>query len=289
MRFAPGITCLIVLTATLASACGGDGGGGNGSEIGGQLILATTTSTQDSGLLDVLVSVFEEQTGVEVKVIAVGTGAALEMAARGDADAVLVHAPTSEQQYVDGGDLVDGELVMHNDFVIVGPESDPAGVGDAAALPAAMKAIAAAGAFVSRGDDSGTNKKELALWAAAGVYRDRDIGRLEVTGQGMGATLQVASEKSAYTLTDRATFLAQSANLDLTILFEGDPSLLNIYHAYEVNAAKHSGVHETQARAFVEFMVSPDAQKVIEEFKVAEYGQPLFFPDAGKSEADLGG
>ncbi|MFQ5381730.1 MAG: substrate-binding domain-containing protein [Dehalococcoidia bacterium] len=280
------VAVVVLLLVSVGAACGDDSG--SDGKLGGQLILATTTSTQDSGLLDVLVPIFEEETGVEVKIIAVGTGAALEMAARGDADAVLVHAPASEREYVESGDLTGGKLVMHNDFVIVGPGADPAGVASADGLEAAMRAIAASATFVSRGDDSGTNKKELAIWAAAGIDPETDIARLEVTGQGMGATLQVASEKSAYTLTDRATLLAQSRNLDLQILFQDDPSLLNIYHAYEVDAVKHSGVHAEQAGAFVDFMVSAEAQQVIEKFKVADYGQSLFFPDAGKNEAELG-
>ncbi len=252
------------------------------------MILATTTSTQDSGLLDVLVPMFTKQTGTEVKVIAVGTGAALEMGAKGDADGVLVHAPASEKKYVDQGDLVDGKLVMHNDFVLVGPPSDPAHVKGSKDLNTAMAAIAATGPFISRGDDSGTNKAELQLWAAAGIDPKTGVKQREETGQGMGATLNVTDQKAAYTLTDRATYLALKKNLSLEIVFEGAKPLLNIYHVYVVNPAKHSGVKEAQARAFVAFMVSPETQQVIADFKKADYGQALFIADAGKSEDALG-
>lgn len=257
------------------------------TRIGGEMILATTTSTQDSGLLDVLVPMFRERTGVNVKVIAVGTGAALQMGADGNADAVLVHAPESERQFVESGDLVEGRLVMHNDYVIVGPASDPAGLRDAADITAAMQALASAGGFVSRGDDSGTHKMELALWQQAGVDPDAVPNR-EETGQGMGATLNVANERQSYTLTDRGTFLALRDGLDLEVLFEGDRTLLNIYSVYMVNPEKHSGVKAEQARAWIEFMVSPEVQEIIGNFKREEYGEPLFTPDAGKTLEDLG-
>ena len=243
------------------------------------IILATTTSTQDSGLLDVLVPRFEAEHSIEVKVIAVGTGAALRMAATGDADVVLVHAPDAERTYVDSGNLVEGRRVMHNDFVIVGPPEDPAGVRGLKAAADAFKAIAARGAFISRGDDSGTHKQELALWAAAGVDH-RSLAKREETGQGMGATLNVADQKRAYTLTDRGTYLALRQRLGLTIAFEGDPTLQNIYHVYVVNPAKHKNIRIEGARAFVAFLVSPAIQHVIADFKRQEYGQSLFFPDA---------
>lgn len=251
------------------------------------MILATTTSTQDSGLLDVLVPIFENQTGVEVKVIAVGTGAALEMSAKGDADVALTHALTSEKKYVDSGDLVEGQLVMHNDFIVVGPKDDPAKVKGATDLNAAMAAIAPVGPFISRGDNSGTHTKELALWKAAGI----DVATVknrEETGQGMGATLNVADQKKGYTLTDRATYLALKKNLALEVVFEGAAPLLNIYHVYVVNPEKHSGVKAAQARAFVAFMVAPETQAVIEDFGKAEFGESLFVPDAGKKVEDLG-
>ncbi len=242
------------------------------------IILATTTSTQDSGLLDVLVPRFEQQSGIAVKVIAVGTGAALRMAGSGNADVVLVHAPEAERRLVAAGDLVDGRLVMHNDFVIVGPVEDPAGVRRLTAAVDAMRAVASRGTFVSRGDDSGTHAQELALWAAAGLD-PRSVVRREETGQGMGATLSVADQKRAYTLTDRGTFLALRGRLRLAIVFQGDARLRNVYHAYAVNPGKHR-TRYVEARAFVDFLVSAAVQRSIAAFKRAEYGESLFFPDA---------
>lgn len=242
------------------------------------LILATTTSTADTGLLDVLVPQFEEQTGYEVKIIAVGTGAALRMASSGNADVVLVHSPATEKPFVDAGDLTEGRQVMHNDYVIVGPREDPAGVARAKTATDAMRAIAARGAFVSRGDASGTHTQELASWAAAGID-PRTLEKREETGQGMGATLNIADQKEAYTLTDRGTYLALRRRLGLVILFQGDPTLRNIYHAYVVNPRKHTAVKASGARAFVRFLVSPEVQRSIGEFKRADYGEPLFVPD----------
>lgn len=243
------------------------------------IILATTTSTQDSGLLDVLIPRFEKESGVTVKVIAVGTGAALRMASTGDADAVLVHAPAAEKPYVVSGDLIEGERVMHNDFVIVGPSADPAGVRAEKTAAAAMRTIAGGGTFISRGDDSGTHKQELALWAAAGID-PASVAKREETGQGMGSTLNVADQRRAYTLTDRGTYLALRKRLQLVVLFEGDPTLANIYHVYVVNPAKHQRINAAGARKFAAFLVSPAVQHAIGEFKRAEYGRPLFFPDA---------
>jgi len=242
------------------------------------IILATTTSTQDSGLLDVLVPRFEKERGIEVKVIAVGTGAALRMAASGDADVVLVHAPEAERKYVDAGDLVDGRLVMHNDFVIVGPPEDPAGVRRLGSVAEVMRAIAARGIFVSRGDDSGTHTQELALWAAARI-EPGSLTRREETGQGMGATLNIADQKRAYTLTDRGTYLSLQKRLRLAILFEGDPMLRNIYHVYAVNPAKHPNARHSDARAFIDFLVSVPIQQAIAAFKRDVLGQSLFIPD----------
>ena len=235
------------------------------------LILATTTSTQDSGLLDTLVPAFFARTRIRVKVIAVGTGAALEMARRGDADAVLVHAPETERQYVATGDLAEGRLVMHNDFLLLGPAADPAGIRGLPDPAAAMARIAPVGPFIARGDGSGTEKKELELWKRAGVDPTA-VAKREETGQGMGATLLVAEQRQGYTLSDRATYLALRDRLTLVPLVQNAPSLLNVYHAYVVAPGKHPDVRLKEARAFVEFLV----------------GQPLFHPDAGKSEASLG-
>ena len=250
------------------------------------LILATTTSTQDSGLLDVLVPLFEQQTGYKVKTVAVGSGEALKMGQEGNADVLLVHSPAAEQTYMDGGYGKDHELVMHNDFILVGPESDPAGIKGKTPTEA-LAAIAAAGApFISRGDQSGTNTKELGLWQKAGIDPAGQSWYSE-TGQGMGATLTVASEKGAYTLTDRATFLANKGKLQLVDLVEKDPSLLNIYHVITVSPDKWPKVNYDGAKAFADFLLAAATQTVIGEFGVDKYGQQLFVPDAGKDETKL--
>lgn len=245
----------------------------------GELILATTTSTQDSGLLDVLIPLFESQTGYKVKVIAVGTGQALAMAERGEADAVLAHAPSSEQKLVDSGVVTNYKLVMHNDFVLVGPAADPAGLKGMTSSLAALQRIATKGAtFVSRGDDSGTHKLEKSLWQKAGI-KPAGHWYLE-SGTGMGKTLSIASEKSGYTISDRATYLAQRKNVQLDILVEGDTALKNIYHAMQVNPTKFSKVDGAGGTAFVRFMVDKGTQRIIAQFGKDKYGQPLFFADA---------
>jgi tungstate transport system substrate-binding protein len=250
------------------------------------LILATTTSTVDSGLLDVLVPDFEKKTGYNVKTIAVGTGAALKMGEKGEADVLLTHAPASEKPLVDAGTVVNYRLVMHNDFIVVGPEDDPAGVKAAAGVSGAFKAIAQRqSVFVSRGDDSGTHKMELSIWKDAGLEPE---GRwYQKSGTGMGATLNIASEKQGYTLTDRATFLAQKDKLNLEIVREGDAALLNIYHVMQVNPEIFDKVNGEGAAAFVEYLVGAEAQEIIGKFGVDKYGQPLFVPDAGKTMEEL--
>lgn len=245
------------------------------------VILSTTTSTADSGLLDVLIPLFEKKTGFRVKTISVGTGQALAMGEKGEADVLLVHAPAAEKKLVDAGVAINYQLVMHNDFILVGPPADPAKIKGKTAADA-FKAIDAGGAvFVSRGDDSGTHKKELSLWKEANVVPTGKPWYQE-SGQGMGATLLLASEKAGYTLTDRATYLAQKANVKLEILSEGDKPLLNIYHVMQVNPEKFSKVNAAGAKAFVEFMIAPETQKVIGEFGKDKYGASLFFPDAVK-------
>jgi tungstate transport system substrate-binding protein len=253
----------------------------------GEIVLATTTSTQDTGLLDSLLPMFQRETCIEVKPIAVGTGAALEMARRGDADAVLVHAPEAERAYVESGDLIEGRLIMHNDFLVIGPTSDPAHVRGQNDATQAMKAIAAAGSFVSRGDGSGTETKELALWKAAGVS-PTSIGKREETGQGMGATLLIAEARQTYTLTDRGTYLAFKDRLTLVPLVEGDPQLRNIYHAYVVNPGKHPTAHRSEAGRFVRFLTEPKIQEWIGQFGRAKFGEPLFAPDAQNTSAKPG-
>ncbi|MFP5105700.1 substrate-binding domain-containing protein [Neobacillus sp. C211] len=239
------------------------------------MILATTTSTQDSGLLDVLIPMFEKENNVKVQTIAVGTGQALEMGTKGEADVLLVHAPAAEKAVVDAGDAINYKRVMYNDFILVGPKDNPAGVsGDD--INAAFKKLSDSKAtFVSRGDDSGTHKKELGIWAAASI---KPAGEWYVsTGQGMGQTLQVAAEKKGYVLTDRATWLAQEKNLDtLQIVVQGGKDLMNIYHVMQVNPEKHDKINSKDAEKFVEFMVDAKTQDVIEEFGKKEYGQSLF-------------
>lgn len=252
-----------------------------------EVILATTTSTADTGLLDVLIPIFEQQTGYLVKTIAVGTGQALALGSRGEADVLLCHAPSSELELVEAGDVVNRQLVMHNDFIIVGPPGDPAGVrGLKSAADAFGKIASSQSSFVSRGDDSGTHKKEKEVWGKLGVSPDGDW-YIEA-GAGMGRTLSIASEKEAYTLTDRGTYLSLRNTLDLEILVEGDAILLNIYHVMQVNPEKFDKVNAPGAQAFVEFMVSPKVQEIISTFGVDKYGSPLFFPDAGKNVEDLG-
>ncbi len=252
------------------------------------LILATTTSTQDSGLLDVLVPLFEAQTGYTVQTVAVGTGAALKMGEDGNADVLLVHAPAAEKALMEAGWGKDRLLVMHNDFVIVGPASDPAGIKGTGASVEALQKIADAGAnFITRGDDSGTHKMELSLWGKTAADPKGQAWYVE-SGQGMGATLTIASEKQGYTLTDRATYLANKENLELEILVEGDAALLNVYHVITVNPDKWPKSNYEGALAFADFITRPDTQAVIGQFGVEEFGQPLFFPDADKTDADLG-
>ena len=254
------------------------------------LILATTTSTQDSGLLDVLVPMFEEQTGYTVQTVAVGTGAALAMAQEGNADVLLVHAPASELPLMESGVCKDRMLVMHNDFVIVGPATDPAGIKSNTVVADTFAMIAASeSVFISRGDDSGTNKKELSIWKDTDYDPNTNKPAWYVeSGQGMGATLTITSEKQAYTLTDRATYLANKENLELEILVEGDAILLNVYHVMTVNPEKWSETNYDGALAFANFMIDADTQAVIGEFGVDKFGQPLFFPDGDKTDADLG-
>jgi len=262
----------LMLVAAVSPGC---------AEESKDVILSTTTSTVDSGLLDELIPVFEKKTGYRVKTISVGTGQALAMGEKGEADVLLVHAPAAEKKLVDAGVAINYQLVMHNDFIIVGPASDPAKIKGKTAMDA-FKAIDAAGAvFISRGDDSGTHKKEQSLWKDANVTPTGKPWYHE-SGQGMGATVLMASEKVGYTLTDRATYLAQKANLKLDILSEGDKPLLNIYHVMQVNPEKFSKVNTAGAKAFVEFMIAPDTQKMIGEFGKAKYGASLFFPDAVK-------
>lgn len=274
---------ILLILSLLATACS------PAAPENPNLILATTTSTQDSGLLDVLIPIFEAESGYTVQTVAVGSGQAMMMGQEGNADVLLVHAPASEVIFMEEGYGRNRALVMHNDFIVVGPAADPAGIKGRPVVEA-FKLISAGNAeFISRGDDSGTHKAELKLWKNAEYdpKAEAPAWYLEA-GQGMGATLTIASEKGAYTLTDRATYLANRNNLKLDILVEGDTSLLNVYHVITVNPEKWEKVNYEGALAFLNFMIAPATQDVIGAFGVEEYGQPLFHPDADKTDADLG-
>ncbi|MDO8690608.1 MAG: substrate-binding domain-containing protein [Dehalococcoidia bacterium] len=249
------------------------------------LILATTTSTQDSGLLDVLIPLFEGKTGYKVKTIAVGSGQAMTMGEKGEADVLLVHAPDSEKTFMAANHGINRLLVMHNDFIIVGPASDPAKIKGLKTSKEAMQKIADAKVgFISRGDNSGTDQLEKKLWAVS----PKGQNWYQESGQGMGQTLNIASEKAAYTVSDRATYLAYKKNVQLDILVEGDPSLLNVYHVIQVNPAKSAKINAAGAKAFSDFVVNKDTQDTIGKFGKDKYGQALFFADAGKTDAQVG-
>lgn len=259
------------------------GAGGDAKNV----ILATTTSTQDSGLLDLLVPLFEKQSDYKLKTVAVGTGQALALAAKGEADVALVHAPSLEKHYVADGKLLNRRLVMYNDFVIVGPDNDPAKIRSSKNAVAALKLIAEVKArFISRGDNSGTHTLEKSLWSVAGIA-PKGSWYME-SGQGMGATLTIANERSAYALSDRGTYLAFSQRLALPILVQGDKRLLNIYSVMEVNPANGPRINIAGGKAFADFMVAPQTQAVIKNFGIARFGQPLFVPVAGMREEEIG-
>jgi tungstate transport system substrate-binding protein len=252
------------------------------------VILSTTTSTQDSGLLDVLIPIFEKKTGYFVKTIAVGSGQAMAMGQKGEADVLLVHSPAAEKKFVAEGYGINRRIIMHNDFIIVGPPADSAKVKGIKMASEAFKKIASAQAlFLSRTDKSGTHVKEMDIWKKAGVNPEGEKW-YQQTGLGMGQTLNVAAEKKGYTLADRGTYLALKKNLGLDILVEGDAILLNVYHVIEVNPAKWPKVNVPGGKAFADFMVSNETQGIIKTFGVDKFGSPLFFPDAGKKEEELG-
>lgn len=274
------LSILLIILSFLTS-CSAD------SSKNTDLLLVSTTSTQDSGLLDMLLPAFTTKTGYNVQLIAVGSGQALKIGEQGNADAILLHSPAAEKEFVANGFGIDRRLVMHNDFVIVGPPSDPAGIRATNPVDALKKIFASRATFVSRGDDSGTHVKELALWKNAGIGPAGQDWYLE-TGQGQGATLSIASEKGGYALTDRGTFLAYKSNVDLEIIVEGDPFLLNVYHVITVNPEKWPNVNLEGAKAFADFITSSEGQDIIAGFGAENYGQPLFFPDADKTDADLG-
>ena len=242
------------------------------------ITLATTTSTQDSGLLDVLLPMFRVQTGIEVKVVAVGSGQALELGRRGDADVLLTHAPVAEDNFMAEGWGSDRRPVMHNDFVLLGPADDPAQVKQAKSIDGALAQIASASSnFVSRGDESGTHQKEREIWKQAEIDPAGDwYARV---GSGMAQTIRIANEKSAYTLADRGTYLSMRDGCNLVVLSEGDPLLMNRYSVILVSPTKHPQVKARQAKQFADFLQLPATRKAIADFGVEKYKQPLFVPD----------
>lgn len=246
---------------------------------GDDVILATTTSTADTGLLDALSPIFLEETGITLKPIAVGSGAAIELGERGEADVLLVHSPAAEQAFMDAGFGTERRTVMYNDFVIVGPEDDPAAVAGAESATDALNRIATSeSVFVSRGDDSGTHALERRLWESAGITPDG--GWYTESGTGMGDTLNIASERGGYTISDRGTFLALRDRLGLGVLLEGDPALLNVYHVMLVNPENGRDIDTAAGQAFLEFLLEPETQEFIGGFGVEEFGEPLFTPCA---------
>ncbi len=268
----------------LMAACAPSGSPAPAAPKSTVLRIATTTSTADSGLLDAILPDFEAGTGIKAEYIVVGTGQALKLGEQGDVDVVLVHAPEKEEQFVAKGHGVNRRHVMYNDFVILGPESDPAlirGLDDAAV---AFARIAGAGVrFISRGDQSGTHAKELVIWEKAGI---EPTGSWYVSaGQGMGAVLTMANEQLAYTLSDRGTYLSRRDELDLVILVEGDPILFNPYSVMAVNPERHPGVNFEGATKFIQWLTSVETQKLIGEFGRQQYGQPLFTPDSDEWRA----
>jgi len=265
------VLAMLAVAYALVSATGCGGAGPT------QVILSTTTSTQDSGLLDALLPIFEKQYNHTVKTVAVGSGEAIKMGERGDADVVLAHDRAAEEKAVAAGYLLERVKVMYNDFIIVGPAADPAKIkGDASSVDAFAKIAAAKSVFVSRGDTSGTYTKEASIWASATVDPKGQAWYLS-TGQGMGETLQVANEKHGYTLVDRATWLTNAdKNPELTLLLEGETKLFNPYHVILIPGAKNAA----GAKAFEDWIVGADGQKVIGEFGVAQFGQQIFVPNA---------
>lgn len=246
------------------------------------VILATTTSTADTGLLDAIAPLFTQATGYTLKPIAVGSGAALELGKRGEADVVLAHSPAAEQTFMEEGYGTERRTVMYNDFVIVGPQDDPAGIaGNPSAVDAMRKIAESQSRFVSRGDESGTNALELRLWKQAGIEPAGDW-YIE-SGTGMGETLTIANERGAYTITDRGTYLALRDRLELPILVEGDKALINIYHVITLNPANGPRINTKGGEAFMTFLLDPATQAFIGQFGVEKFGQPLFTPCADNS------
>lgn len=282
----PRWTLTFALTAALAlGACGDETAQMDSAADARPVVLATTSSTQDSGLLEVLIPAFEEASGHTVKTVAVGSGQAIEMARRGEADVVVAHSPSAEQALMASGVAGTREVVMHNDFVVIGPDSDPAGAAGKPAVEAFAAIAHAEAPFVSRGDESGTHAKEESLWEDAGV--EPAGSWYQETGSGMGATLSVAAEKEAYTLADRATFLSNPRAKGLRVFVDGGPGLLNIYHVIDIDEDAGPRVNAEGGDAFARWVVSEPAQQLIGAFGMEEYGQALFTADAGRTPDEI--
>ena len=249
------------------------------------IVVASTTSTQDSGLFGYLLPIFKQKTGIDVKVVAQGTGQALDTARRGDADVVFVHAKSAEEKFLSEGFGVKRFPVMYNDFVLIGPKGDPAGIKGSRDIVASLKAIKdKAAPFISRGDRSGTHIAEIALWKVAGVDIEKDKGDwYKSIGQGMGAALNTASASNAYVLTDRGTWLAFKNRGELVIAVEGDKRLFNQYGVMLVNPEKHPAVKKQLGQQFIDWLISPEGQNVIAGYKIN--GEQLFYPNAGSPDA----
>jgi tungstate transport system substrate-binding protein len=249
-------------------------------KIGGSIILSTTTSTENSGLLAYILPDFTEQTGIEVKTVAVGTGKALQMGRDGDADVLLVHAKASEEEFIADGHGVERFDVMYNDFVILGPSEDPADLNStkSSVVDSFVKLNDTKAKFVSRGDDSGTHKKEKSLWKSADITPEGD--QYISAGKGMGDVIQMANELQAYTMSDRATYLSMSDTLELEVVVEGDKILFNQYGVMAVNPDKNDKINNEGANAFIEWLLSDETQELISGFGVEKFGQPLFIPNA---------
>ncbi len=253
----------------------------------GSILLGTTTTTQDTGLLDALVPDFERRTGWKVKLVVGGSGQILKQASNGDLDVILTHSPKDEEAFMKAGYGIERRLVMHNDFVLLGPASDPAGIKGAPVADALRRIYDAGATFVSRGDRSGTNVKELSLWSDAGRDPKGKPWYLE-SGSGQLQNLQLAVTRSAYTLSDRGTWLANHDKLPgLAILVEGGHALLNIYHVTLLDPAKFPKLEQRGAKAFADYITGPDGQQLIARYGVDRYGAPTFIADAGKNEPDL--
>ena len=280
------LATICIMVSILLTGCSSSKPADTSKTARGEVILATTTSTQDSGLLDVLIPAFEKKTGYKIKTIAVGSGQAIAMGEKGEADVLLTHAPDAEKKIVTSGAAINRQLVMHNDFIIIGPTRDAAQIKGKSAQGALTAIAKSQSVFISRGDKSGTDQLEKKLWSQADL---KPSGAwYQEAGAGMGQTLNIANEKGGYTVTDRATYLAQKKNLSSEILVEGDAKLLNIYHVMEVNPDKFGKVNKEGAAAFASFLLSPEGQGIIASFGKDKYGQALFFADGGKTEKDFG-